>query len=670
MDGNDGDEKELKTFSSEYLPNSTILGKSTFLPIDFQHALNDNVIVMGSSGTGKTHSFVKPNILQMNMNYVVADAKGEILADTGEALKKNGYNIRVLNLVNLKHSMSYNPLKYMQDDIDVASFADSVIKSTPDGEQQSSNEDPFWVNGPKELLVALISYVREFLPMEEQNMNSVIDLFNIMDQPVGPDANMDIFENHIGYRIFEKARSLNANSYAVRKWDSIRGVAGSPRTWSSVVGILGAALAPYEMRDVVNLTYDDSIDFPALLKPKTALFVMYDDADNSKNFISNVFYKQLFAFLFHKSRDYENQSLPVKVRFFLDDFKNVTIPGFDDYLATARSRNISVCIMLQDESQLIAKYHDNAPSIIGNCATYLLTGTTDLTMAQQASIRFNKTAEAIRQLSRQQFLIDSGGHLTEDARYDFKHHPNYVDRTYKLSDEIVIKNHLPKEHLNYQLTSLQKQIKAAKQHSIKGYNEYGQIVDLKTSMKSIKPNLSERRRSVTDSHPESEVGKWLTTFVKSSPLLVWPQLHLNSLVQADDEMSFAQQRKNQAMSVDYTIGILRGSNWEPLAAIEVDGPSHFDDEHQMLNDEYKNRLLKQAQIPLLRIWADSKWFKAHQKETEQRLTRQLTAKLSGRLRFNLMLERQGIAYQMNAERLQEVQQLSDQDLFDQLFNKE
>lgn len=670
MDGNDGDEKELKTFSSEYLPNSTILGKNTFLPIDFQHALNDNVIVMGSSGTGKTHSFVKPNILQMNMNYVVADAKGEILADTGEALKKNGYNIRVLNLVNLKHSMSYNPLKYMQDDIDVASFADSVIKSTPDGEQQSSNEDPFWVNGPKELLVALISYVREFLPMEEQNMNSVIDLFNIMDQPVGPDANMDIFENHIGYRIFEKARSLNANSYAVRKWDSIRGVAGSPRTWSSIVGILGAALAPYEMRDVVNLTYDDSIDFPALLKPKTALFVMYDDADNSKNFISNVFYKQLFAFLFHKSRDYKNQSLPVKVRFFLDDFKNVTIPGFDDYLATARSRNISVCIMLQDESQLIAKYHDDAPSIIGNCATYLLTGTTDLTMAQQASIRFNMTAEAIRQLSRQQFLIDSGGHLTEDARYDFKHHPNYVDRTYKLSDEIVIKNHLPKEHLSYQLTSLQKQIKAAKQHSIKGYNEYGQIVDLKTSTKSIKPNLSEGRRSVTDSHPESEVGKWLTSFVKGSPLLVWPQLHLNSLVQADDEMSFAQQRKNQAMSVDYTIGILRGSNWEPLAAIEVDGPSHFDDEHQMLNDEYKNRLLKQAQIPLLRVWADSKWFKAHQKETEQRLTTQLTAKLSGRLRFNLMLERQGIAYQMNAERLQEVQQLSDQDLFDQLFDKE
>lgn len=670
MDGNDGDDKELKTFSSEYLPNSTILGKSTFLPIDFQHALNDNVIVMGSSGTGKTHSFVKPNILQMNMNYVVADAKGEILADTGEALKKNGYNIRVLNLVNLKHSMSYNPLKYMQDDIDVASFADSVIKSTPDGEQQSSSEDPFWVNGPKELLVALISYVREFLPMEEQNMNSVIDLFNIMDQPVGPDANMDIFENHIGYRIFEKARSLNANSYAVRKWDSIRGIAGSPRTWSSLVGILGAALAPYEMRDVVNLTYDDSIDFPALLKPKTALFVMYDDADNSKNFISNVFYKQLFAFLFHKSRDYENQSLPVKVRFFLDDFKNVTIPGFDDYLATARSRNISVCIMLQDESQLIAKYHDNAPSIIGNCATYLLTGTTDLTMAQQASIRFNKTAAAIRQLSRQQFLIDSGGHLTEDARYDFKHHPNYVDRTYKLSNEIVIKNHLPKEHLSYQLTSLQKQIKAAKQHSIKGYNEYGQIVDLKTSMKSIKPNLSEGRRSVTDSHPESEVGKWLTAFVKGSPLLVWPQLHLNSLVQADDEMSFVQQRKNQAMSVDYTIGILQGSNWEPLVAIEVDGPSHFDDDHQMLNDEYKNRLLKQAQIPLLRIWADSKWFKAHQKETEQRLTTQLTAKLSGRLRFNLMLERQGIAYQMNAERLQEVQQLSDQDLFDQLFDKE
>lgn len=668
LDGSDNrNEMALKTFSSEYMPNSTILGKNTYLPIDFQHALNDNVIVMGSSGTGKTYSFVKPNLLQMNMNFVVADAKGEILADTGEALKKNGYNIRVLNLVNLKHSMSYNPLKYMNDDIDVASFADAVIKSTPDGEQQANSDDPFWDNGPKELLVALISYVREFLPSKEQNMNSVVDLFNVLDQPVTKNADMTIFENHLGYHLFEHARALNAQSYAVRKWDSIRGVAGSPHTWSSIVGILGAALAPYEMRDVVNLTYDDTIDFPALLKPKTALFVMYDDADNSKNFISNVFYKQLFAFLFHKSRDYKHQSLPVKVRFFLDDFKNVTIPGFDDYLATARSRNISVCIMLQDESQLFAKYHDNAPSIIGNCATYLLTGTTDLTMASQASVRFDKTANAIRRLDRQKFLIDSGGRITEDWRYDFRQHPNYVKQTYHLSNEVVIKNHLPTGNLSYQLTGLNKLIAQAQQSPAKAYNQYGQIVTVEAPHGIIAVNLSSGRRSIADSHPETLVGEQLVQFVKGSTLQIWPQLHLNSLIKQNEQMTPDQQKKNRALSVDYTVGWLNDNNWQPLAVIEVDGPSHFNDQHQMLNDEYKNRLLKQAKLPLYRISANSEWIHANEDGLNNWLKNVLQAKLKHDLAKIDLVTTSGITYQLHHDALADIQKLTDQELFDQLF---
>ena len=668
MDGSDNHgETALKIFSSEYMSNSTILGKHTYLPIDFQHALNDNVIVMGSSGTGKTHSFVKPNLLQMNMNFVVADAKGEILADTGESLKQHGYDIRVLNLVNLKHSMSYNPLKYMSDDIDVASFADAVIKSTPDGEQQANSDDPFWDNAPKELLVALISYVREFLPVAEQNMDSVIELFNLLGQLVSPDADDNIFENHLGYHLFEHARALNAQSYAVRKWDSIRGIAGSPRTWSSVVGILGAALAPYEMRDVVNLTFDDTIDFPALLKPKTALFVMYDDADNSKNFISNVFYKQLFAFLFHKSRDYENQSLPVKVRFFLDDFKNVTIPGFDDYLATARSRNISVCIMLQDESQLFAKYHDNAPSIIGNCATYLLTGTTDLTMASQASVRFDKAPNEIRRLDRQKFLIDSGGSVTEDFRYDFRQHPNYVDKVYQLSDEVAIRNHLPKDNLSYQLTSLAKLIQQAHRAPVKAYNQYGQLVTVETANKEVPVDLSTGRRSVADSHPETLVGEQLLQFVKGSTLQIWPQLHLNSLIKQNEQMPVAQQKKNRALSVDYTVGWLNDNNWQPLAVIEVDGPSHFNDQHQMLNDEYKNRILTQAKLPLYRISANSEWIRANVEALNSWLKTVLQAKLKHNLAKTDLVTTSGITYRLHHDALADIQKLTDRELFDQLF---
>ena len=643
-------------YSEKYLKNSTILGKHAFLPIDFKNALNDNVVVLGSSGTGKTYSFVKPNILQMNMNYVVADAKGEILADTGETLKQNGYDIRVLNLVDLQHSMSYNPLKYMENDIDILSFAHSVITSTPDGSKRGGSSDPFWDNAPQELLVALISFVQEFLPEEDCNMNSVIDLFNAIDKPAFDDADMDMIENHLGYQLFEWARSQNPNSYAVRKWDSLIGVGGSPRTWSSIVGILGAALAPYEMRDVVNLMYDDSLDFSTLLKPKTALFVMYDDADNSKNFISNVFYKQLFAFLFHKSREFAHQSLPVKIRFFLDDFKNVTIPGFDDYLATARSRNLSVCIMLQDESQLRAKYKDNAPSIIGNCATYLLTGTTDLTMAKEASERFNMTANQIRQLDRGKFLIDMAGEINADDRYDFKMHPSYVDQVYHLSKEMTIENHLPEDKLDYKARSLDKIIDGvlkAQQQASEAYTVPAHIVN--------------GRKTVTDGYFESQVGTLLMDYLKTSPMQVWPQMHLNSLIDTDAEMSFEQARKNQAMSVDYVIGLVQKDKLVPLLAVEVDGPSHFTDARQAFNDEYKNRELEQAKLPLLRVSDISSYVIDRQGEVLDKVGELLKKKLTGKLTttdyINYMYDQEN----RNSMYIVEAKKLSNQELFDKVF---
>lgn len=606
-------EKELPTFSNEYLPNSTILGQHTFLPIDFEHALNDNVVVMGSSGTGKTYSFVKPNILQMNTNYVVADAKGEILADTGKTLKENGYDIRVLNLVDLKHSMSYNPLKYMKDDQDVLSFADSVITSVDDNGNKLQSKEPFWDNAPRELLVALISFVREFLPKDEWNINTVIDLFNSLDQPVVDGEMTDEFSEHIGYHLFEWARKQNPNSYAVRKWDSVVGVAGSHVTWSSIVGILGSALAPYEMRDVVNLLYDDSLDFPRLLKPKTALFVMYDDADNSKNFISNVFYKQLFAFLFHKSREYANQSLPVKIRFFLDDFKNVTIPHFDDYLATARSRNISVCIMLQDESQLRAKYRDNAPSIIGNCATYLLTGTTDLAMAQEASNRFNMTPQEIRKLGRSKFLIDASGDIRQDDRYDFMQHSNFVSGKYKLSKEIVIKNHIKDDNVTYDkrklfdlITMIKDNQKSDNNSSLEeAYKAQDAMFRHYDGKASIDYHANSLRNNVSDSKAELLIGKLLGKMFIKSHFHIWPQLHLNSLFETSD--SIKQQRKNREMSIDYTIGLIEEGSLVPLLCLEIDGPSHFNDYRQIINDEYKNRTFISNGLPLIRIQADFDW---------------------------------------------------------------
>lgn len=434
-------------WQEKYDQNTTIFGQNTFLPINFEQALNDNTLVIGSSGTGKTYSFVEPNILQGNTNYVVADAKGDILAHTGESLKKMGYNIQVLNLVDLKHSMTYNPFEYMESDLDVISFGDQVLSTQLSGHiQHSSKDDPFWNKSAATLLSALVFFVKEFLPKEKQNMASVNTLFSIVNQPLsniqtildslnydGP-YNYGGSEQHtVASGLFDWARKKNPDSSAVKMWDEIQGGVVSDKMWGSIVTILGASLSAYRVKEIENLTSSNQIDFNQLLASKNALFIIYDDADSSKNFISNTLYNQLFRFLYHKAFTYSEKRLPNKVRFYLDDFKNIHIPGFDDYLATARSRNLSICMMLQDESQLKTKFGMNYASVIGNCSSYLLTGTTDLTMAEVASHRFNRSTEAIRMMDASHFLVDIGGHLTNPLRYDFKQHPNYVDKILNLN---------------------------------------------------------------------------------------------------------------------------------------------------------------------------------------------------------------------------------------------
>lgn len=611
---------------STYIRSATVLGQHTLLPIDQSHALNDNVIVMGSSGTGKTYSFVKPNLLQMNTNYVVADAKGEILADVGSSLKQNGYDIRVLNLVNLKHSMSYNPLKYINNDLDLLSFADSVVTSSDDGKRRTDS-DPFWTNGPRELLTALIAFTQEFLPKEDQNMNTVIDLFRLLDQPGAGEFKSDEMHTHLGYQLFEWARNQNPQSYAVRKWDTIVGMAGSIRTWASILGILGTALAPYEMRDVINLTYDDSLDFSSLLKPKTALFVMYDDADSSKNFISNIFYKQLFAFLFHESRKYPHQKLPEKVRFFLDDFKNVAIPGFEDYLATARSRNVSVCMMLQDESQLVAKYHEAAPSIIGNCATYILTGTSDLRMAQEASDRFLMTPRAIRRLPREYFLLDMSGSVKQDLRYDFTRHPNYNHMIYQLGNEIKIVDHVNQKDPNIERTTLDSLVEKIRGGASNG-DEFSElannVLNANNHQDSIFVSDNQIRESILDSYAENWMGNLLNQMFKETSFHVNPQIHLNSLFDAD-QGSLKQQIENTEMSVDF---VITNNENQPLLGIEVDGSYHFEQSMNPIRDEYKNRTFITNGLPLVRVLADFDYLNSHVTEIAEKIKKALIQKVN------------------------------------------
>lgn len=438
-------------WKNDYLQEATIFGKHTFLPIDFGHARNDNTLVVGSSGTGKTYSFVEPNVLQGNANYVIADSKGTILSDVGASLKAMGYDIQVLNLLDLKHSSTYNPFNYFKNELDVVHFAEQVVVTDTDGEtnHRDGSNGPFWNKAASTLIQAIIFFVQEFLPKEEQNMATVVKIFDMLDQKstainkvllsLGVEKpeyriNGEAADESIGYLLFEYARSQNPNSLAVKNWDKLYNTQNADVTWGGITGMVGASLTQYGLNDVQDLMATNQLDFKRMLQPKAALFILYDDSNPTKNFISNSLYTQLFSYLYDEAYHYDEQKLPVKIRFYLDDFKNINIPNFADYLSTARSRNISICMMLQDESQLRVKYGAESPSIIGNCSAYLLTGTIDLQMAKEASERFDLSPREIRMMPEDNFLVDISGYVTKTKRYDYHDHPNYVDEKTNITD--------------------------------------------------------------------------------------------------------------------------------------------------------------------------------------------------------------------------------------------
>lgn len=301
----------------------------------------------------------------------------------------------------------------------------------------------FGINQQYLFIEAIIFFVQEFLPEEEHNIVTVVKIFDLLDQKVTninnilsslglSGANYIVnginIGDSIGHLLFEYARKQNPYSLAVRSWDKIYSTHQAENTWGGIMSIVGAALSQYSLNDVQELMATNQIDFQKLLQPKNAFFILYDDANVTKNFISNSFYTQLFSYLYEEAYKCEDQKLPVKIRFYLDDFKNITIPHFADYLSTARSRNMSICMMLQDESQLRAKYGNDAPSIIGNCSAYLLTGTIDLVMAKDASERFDLTPRQIRMMAEDNFLVDISGYVTKTERYDYHSHPNYIEK--------------------------------------------------------------------------------------------------------------------------------------------------------------------------------------------------------------------------------------------------
>lgn len=378
-----GTAEDMKPYVAEKFEDNIILTETERLTMEGRpkagpkYARNKNILVIGGSGSGKTRFFVKPNLLQMHSSYVVTDPKGTVLLEVGKALKEGGYAIKVLNTINFKKSMHYNPLAYIRSEKDILKLVNTIIANTK-GEGSQSGED-FWVKAERLYYSALIGYIWYEAPESEKNLNTLIEMINASEAREDDES----FENPIDL-LFKELEAENPEHFAVRQYKKYKLAAG--KTAKSILISCGARLAPFDIKELRDLTEYDELQLDTLGDTKTALFVIISDTDDTFNFIVSIMYTQLFNLLCDKADDEYGGRLPVHVRFILDEFANIgQIPKFDKLIATIRSREISTAIILQAQSQLKAIYKDNADTIVGNCDTTLFLGGKEKTTLKEIS---------------------------------------------------------------------------------------------------------------------------------------------------------------------------------------------------------------------------------------------------------------------------------------------
>lgn len=368
-----GNEKDIEPFIDPVFENNIILTQTERLTMNSRpklpkYARNKNVIVIGGSGSGKTRFYVKPNLMQMpdNVSYVVTDPKGTIIVECGTMLVRHGYRIKVLNTINFKKSMHYNPFHYIRSEKDILKLVNTIIANTK-GEGEKAAED-FWIKAERLLYTALIGYIWYEAPEEEQNFATLLEFINASETREEDEE----FKNAVD-ELFEELEAENPEHFAVRQYRKYKLAAG--KTAKSILISCGARLAPFDIAELRELTRYDEMELDMLGDQKTAMFVIISDTDDTFNFIVAIMYTQLFNLLCDKADDEHGGRLPYHVRLLLDEFSNIgQIPKFDKLIATIRSREISASIILQSQSQLKTIYKDAAETIIGNCDTVLFLG--------------------------------------------------------------------------------------------------------------------------------------------------------------------------------------------------------------------------------------------------------------------------------------------------------
>ena len=366
-----GNAKDIEPYVDPVFENNVILTETERLmmsgrPKQPKYARNKNILVIGGSGSGKTRFFVKPNLMQMHSSYVVTDPKGTVLVECGKMLLKNGYKVKVLNIINFKKSMHYNPFAYIRSEKDILKLVNTIILNTK-GEGQQSGED-FWVKAEKLYYTALIGYIWYECVEEEQNFTTLLDMINASEAREDDEE----FKNPVDL-MFDELEEREPDHFAVKQYKKYKLAAG--KTAKSILISCGARLAPFDIAELRELMSYDELELDLVGDRKTALFVIISDTDDTFNFIVSIMYTQLFNLLCDRADDVYGGRLPIHVRCLLDEFANIgQIPKFEKLIATIRSREISASIILQSKSQLKAIYKDNADTIEGNCDTTLFLG--------------------------------------------------------------------------------------------------------------------------------------------------------------------------------------------------------------------------------------------------------------------------------------------------------
>ena len=447
-----GTAKDIEPFMAPKFADNIILTKTERLmmsnrPPDPKNARNKNVLVVGGSGSGKTRFWLKPNLLQCHSSYVVTDPKGTIVLECGQAMLKNGYKVKVLNTINFKKSMHYNPFSYVHSEKDILKLVTTLMTNT---KGEGSGGDPFWEKSERLLLTALIAYLHYEAPVEEQNFATLLEMLNTM-QVLEDDEE---YQNPVDL-LFEELAKKKPNSFAGRQYKLYKLAAG--KTAKSILISCGARLAPFDIQELRNLTMYDELQLDTLGDKKTALFLIMSDTDSTFNFLISMVYTQLFNLLCDKADDVYGGKLPIHVRCLIDECANIgQIPNLEKLVATIRSREISACLVLQARSQLKAIYKDNADTIVGNMDSQIFLGGSEPTTLKDLSEMLGKeTIDAFNTsdtrgnspsygttfqkmghelLSRDELAVLDGGKCILQLRgvrpflsdkYDLTQHPNY-----------------------------------------------------------------------------------------------------------------------------------------------------------------------------------------------------------------------------------------------------